>query len=275
MTSPRPGAYIHGSDPAEQARLAALNDVINHRCLHAMKLTPGLRILDVGSGLGQFSRLMAASAAGNSVVAIERDERQRLRAVELAEQAGSGDVVEFRCGDALDLPLAPKEWGSFDLAHTRFLLEHVPDPQAVVRQMVRSLRPGGRVILADDDHDILRLWPDPDGVMEVWQAYVQTYSRIGCDPYIGRRLVELIVNAGARPVRNDWIFFGACAGEESFTILAENMARILEGAEPHMISLGLVDAGQVPLAAASIRQWSNRPDAALWYAICLAEGVQG
>ena len=37
------------------------------------------------------------------------------------------------------------------------------DPLAVVRQMVRAVKPGGRVVLADDDHDLLRLWPEPPG----------------------------------------------------------------------------------------------------------------
>jgi 2-polyprenyl-3-methyl-5-hydroxy-6-metoxy-1,4-benzoquinol methylase len=47
--------------------------------------------------------------------------------------------------------------GHFDVAHARFLLEHVPDPLVIVRTMVRAVRPGGRVILADDDYEGLRL----------------------------------------------------------------------------------------------------------------------
>ena len=35
------------------------------------------------------------------------------------------------------------EWGTFDLVHARFLLEHVSDPLAVVRSMARAVRPGG------------------------------------------------------------------------------------------------------------------------------------
>lgn len=271
MAGPAPGVYIHGSQPDEQARLSALNDVINHRCLRALNLTGSLRILDVGSGLGQFSRLMA-SASGSRVLGIERDAAQRARAEELALEAGDAARVEFRAGDALNLPLTPKEHASFDLAHTRFLLEHVPDPQAVVTQMVGALRPGGRLILADDDHAVLRLWPEPAGVMEVWTAYLRTYACIGCDPFIGRRLVELIANAGAHPVRNDWIFFGACAGDPVFPALTENMARILQGAKVHMAALSLLQPTQVDDACAALRQWATRPDAALWYSICLAEG---
>ena len=70
------------------------------------------------------------------------------------------DLVELREGDVYSLPLRDDEWGSFDVVHTRFLLEHVPDPQAVVDEMVRAVRPGGRVALLDDDHELLRLAPE-------------------------------------------------------------------------------------------------------------------
>ena len=36
-------------------------------------------------------------------------------------------LVEFRQGDVYDLPLSKHEWGHFDVVHSRFLLEHVPD----------------------------------------------------------------------------------------------------------------------------------------------------
>src|SRR5947208_13675109 len=54
--------YLHGTDPSEQARLARLNDLINRRSLAEIGLCGGERILEVGSGLGQFARDMARRA---------------------------------------------------------------------------------------------------------------------------------------------------------------------------------------------------------------------
>src|SRR5690348_1331123 len=119
--------YVHGTHPEEQRRLADLNTLINRGSLDALAPLPGERALDVGSGLGQFARALAR-ATGTRVVAVERSPEQIARAVALAADAGEGDLVEFRSGDALALPLAAGEWGTFDLAHTRFLLEHVPLP---------------------------------------------------------------------------------------------------------------------------------------------------
>jgi len=101
--------------------------------------------------------------------------------------------------------------GQFDVARARFVLEHIPTPLQVVRNMARAVRPGGRVILSDDDYDGLRLWPEPPGFSLVWNAYQRTYDRHGNDPIVGRRLVKFLHQAGLLPRRNTLIFFGGCA----------------------------------------------------------------
>src|SRR5262249_32320667 len=146
--------------------------------------------------------------------------------------------VEFRAGDALNLPLSPSEWGSFDLAHARFLLEHVPAPQDVVNAMAHAVRSGGRVVLEDDDHEALRLWPEPPGAMTVWRAYMRTYDRLGNDPLIGRRLVELLVNAGLTPRRIALPLFGTCAGDPAFPAYVENLAAVYIGAREAILATG-------------------------------------
>ncbi len=268
-----PNSYIHGSAPAEQRRLSRLNDLLNEAALGELSLTGGEAILDIGSGIGQFTRAMARTAGPSArVIGIERDADQLAEAREQALDAGEANLVEFRQGDALALPLANEEWGSFDLAHTRFLLEHVSDPLAVVRGMVVAVRPGGRIVLADDDHDILRLWPEPPGLMPLWQTYIRSYDRLGNDPFVGRRLVSLLHAAGAVPVRNNWLFFGSCAGSPAFADITQNLERILVGARPLIVSTAQIDDGAFDQGITSLREWSNRPDAAFWFAVCWAEG---
>jgi ubiquinone/menaquinone biosynthesis C-methylase UbiE len=272
MSDPTSG-YIHGTEPDEQRRLSALNDVINARCLAELGLRRGDRVLDVGSGLGQFTRLMAVAAA-TPVVGIESSADQRLEAARQATTAGEDTAVEFRAGDAMAIGLPDAEWGSYDVAHTRFLLEHVTEPLAVVRDMVRAVRPGGRIVLADDDHDVLRLWPEPPGLAELWRAYQHTYERAGMDPQIGRKLVALLHEAGAAPRRNAWIWFGSCSGELHFGPLVRNMLDILRGAREAILATGRLDSVAFDAAIAATRAWGTRPDAALWFAIAWAEGVR-
>jgi SAM-dependent methyltransferase len=271
----RPSRYLHGTSPREQRRLALLNDLVNDGSLRELRLRGGEKILEMGSGLGQFARALAREAGGKGkVIGIERSREQIAEALLLARRDGEEGKVEFRQGDALDPPLRPAEWGTFDLAHARFLLEHLSDPLQAVRILVEAVRPGGRVILEDDDHDVLRLWPDPPGFGALWRAYQRSFDRLGNDPYVGRRLVSLLHQAGASPRRNTWIFFGSCAGSPDFPGFVENITRILEGAREPILSPGLLDTGVFDAALASLEAWGRRADSAFWFAISWAEGIR-
>ena len=265
--------YIHGTDPEEQKRLSTLNDLINRRSLTALGLEGGERVFDVGSGLGQLSRAMALAAGPQGrVIGVERSPEQLARARELAHAAGEGTLVDFRLGDAAHPPLRDEEWGTFDVAHTRFLLEHLTDPLAVVKTMVRAVRPGGRIVIQDDDHDIFRLWPELPAFDRVWRAYLLTYGRMGMDANIGRRLVELLHQAGATPVRNDELFFGSCVGDRDWGGYVDNVAGILIGARADIVATGKVADGDIDRAVGAWYEWSKRPEAAFWYTAPWAEG---
>lgn len=265
--------YIHGTDPNEQMRLSVLNAFMNGPSLREINVQPGDRVLDIGSGLGQLTRGMArAIGSPGYVLGIEREAKQIAEAVRQAREAGEENLVEFRQGNAYDPPLRDSEWGTIDVAHARFVLEHVPDPLRVVRSMFRAVKPGGRVVLEDDDHDVLRLSPEPTHFRVFWDAYVKTYEHVGNDPFVGRKLVSILHQAGAEPVRNTWIFFGTCKGQDNFAAAVTNFNGIVHFSRRDIVNAGLLDAKTFDAFEAEFQDWSQRPDAALWYAICFAEG---
>ena len=267
-----PSHYLHGTAPREQQRLTDLNTLLNKGSLREASLQPGERVIDFGSGLAQLSRAMA-HATGTSVVGIERDSAQIAEALAQADVAGERDLLDLRQGEVQSPPLQDSEWGSFDVAHARFLLEHVRDPLAVVRSMVRTVKIGGRIILEDDDHDVLRLWPEPAGFTAMYHAYTRTYDRNGNDPIIGRRLVQLPYSAGATPKRNTLIFFGSCSGQPEFPQFVENIAGVVEGAIHAMSELD-VSKEAVREGLAALRDWGQRDDAAIWFGLPWSSGIR-
>ncbi len=266
-------SYVHGTSREEKERLARMNDLINAACLRELRLGSETLVLDVGCGQGQFTRLMAAALPpGSRVIGIEHDVQQLSVAAELA--AGNHERVEFRQGEAATPPLGPDERGRFDLAHARFLLEHHPQPAAVVRSMVEAVRPEGRIVLLDDDHELLRFWPEAPAARAAWHAYTRLYERLGYDAFVGRRLVALLHQAGARPVRNTFVFYGACAGEAHFDGIVENLHAVLAGARDAVLGASLLDAPAYEAGLAELRAWKRRPEAAVWYAIHWAEAAR-
>jgi SAM-dependent methyltransferase len=251
--------YIHGTDPEEQERLGLV------------ELAPRLgdRVLDVGSGLGQFTHAIAGAVGpAGHVVGIERspDQLAQARAIKPA-------LAEFREGDAYNLPLRSGEWGSFDVIHARFLLEHLQDPSEAVRQMVRAARPGGRIVLEDDDHPILELEPEPPGFPALWTAYQRAYDRLGNDPITGRRLVSILHQAGARPSRATLISWSNCTGHEEFPVLVRNLIEVIRTSRAQVVRFSLLSAEAFDAALEEIDRWGLRPDAAFWYAVSWAEGI--
>jgi SAM-dependent methyltransferase len=267
MSSP----YIHGSSAEEHERLGWMNALLNERELAAINPRGDERVLEVGAGTAIFARALAEKLPRGSVVGIERDPEQLAAARRVA---GGCANLELRQGDALNPPLSTKEWGSFDLVHARFLLEHLEDPAGAVSVMLRAARPGGRIVLVDDDHATMRPWPEPARFPRLWQAYCDQYARRRMDPYIGRRLVALLYEAGAQSVRAEMIFFGACAGMREFTHAAENLIGVLAGAADDIAAAGGIGAADIRAALDALRAWGKRKDAALWYALPFAEGVR-
>jgi ubiquinone/menaquinone biosynthesis C-methylase UbiE len=240
-----------------------LRELLDPACLAGLALAPQERVLDVGCGAGVLTRAMAARAL--RVVGVDCDpdalDLARLRA----------PAVDFRLGSATELPLLDGEWGSFDVVHARFLFESLREQEGAARQMVRAARPGGRIVLADDDHQALRLWPPCPGLDELWAAYLRAFDAAGNDAIAGRRLVERLAEAGAISLRNRSISFDVCAGDHQLSLAVDRLGAIFTGSRPAILAGGF-DAAAFDATIAALDGWRRRPDAAVWYVLRWAEG---
>lgn len=161
--SQRTRHYFESVGPEWDALRKVFHDDVQ-RARAINKLVPReLRVADIGTGTG----VLAGELAGLGLSVVAVDHSQRMLEAARAKLGASGvSGVEFRCGEAGNLPLKD---GEVDAAFAHMVLHYLPSPAEAVGEMARVVRPGGRVVVVDFvQHD--REWmKDKLGVM--WRGF--------------------------------------------------------------------------------------------------------
>ncbi|MGI0055179.1 MAG: methyltransferase domain-containing protein [Thermoplasmata archaeon] len=171
-----PGWYVRFLERSRQNQIMRI-EKDRARELAFLRLAPGLKVLDVGCGIGNLTRTFAPLLApGGELTGVDLSER--MIAIAQRETRPVATVsIDFRVGSATTLPFPD---GGFDRVSSNIVLEHLPDPAGAIREMHRVAAPGGWLIVGDLD-----------------QA---THTIATGDPEIDRRLVD----AFCAEIRHPW-----------------------------------------------------------------------
>jgi SAM-dependent methyltransferase len=108
------------------------------------------KALDLGCGVGHWGRVLLPHLPPEArLFGVDREPRWVTEAAERAARAGFAERTSYRLGDAGRIPFHD---GVFDLVTCQTLLIHVPDPRAVLREMIRVLEPGGLVAVVEPNN---------------------------------------------------------------------------------------------------------------------------
>ncbi len=228
--------YVIGHTTSELLRMdqqAKLLAPATAAILQVAGLRPGMRVLDLGTGLGDVA-LTAAELVGaeGHVVGIDRDQEAIHQARARAQDRGL-DNVRFEQGEA-------GEWdggGQFDAVIGRLILVFHNDPAQVVRHHAKALRPGGLFLAMEWDYLTARADPFCPTVYRTVALMSAAVRHAGMDPALGARLDTVLDQAGLTETE--------ALGFRPFTSTKDG-ARALTGLVSTMLPLmehsGLVDS---------------------------------
>jgi SAM-dependent methyltransferase len=239
--------YSLGSNEAEIARLEAQAEFLREPTrllLSASGLRPGMRVLDLGTGLGHVAAATAELVGPDGeVVGLDIDPRM----LEVAQaRMGHLPQVRFVEGDV-------GRWRDdepYDAVVGRLILFHLPDPVGVLRHHLEAIRAGGRVVMLDYDIGGLRTEPGNALADRMRALVMAAFRAAGADPTIGSRLQSLLARAGAADVGGMAIAQYLASHDPVGPAMLSGVVRSLA---PVMISRGLATEAELGLDTLAAR----------------------
>jgi GT2 family glycosyltransferase/SAM-dependent methyltransferase len=205
-----------------------------HRYFFALQFCGGKRVLDIASGEGYGSALLAGVAS--EVIGVD----VAAEAVRHAAENYSADNLTFLRGDARRIPLAA---GSIDVVVSFETLEHLGEYQEFLREIKRVLRPDGLLVMSTPDHEFFAsLPPNP--------FHVQELGRAGFDGLIGEhfRNSSFFVQSSLTGslIVPDHAMGHAYGSYEGFRHVHDNLFEWASGLPAAMYMVGVASDGPLP-----------------------------
>jgi ubiquinone/menaquinone biosynthesis C-methylase UbiE len=208
------GERSHRSVMRSDSGLDLTSDFWMHRHFRAMAalyssllseagLLPGDRVLDLGCGSGtHFEWISQIIGPEGSIVGYDPDDENLKLAADRISGKHYAGRVELLNGPIDRLPFSD---GEFDAVWCAGTLQYVPEPVDAIREMVRVVRPGGRVAAQDVEMHSMLLGPMPDALLLALKGSLPSglTGQDGefVDWFVGHKLRGYFLEAGLREVR--------------------------------------------------------------------------
>jgi ubiquinone/menaquinone biosynthesis C-methylase UbiE len=197
MNTATPHNYVLGRSASEYERLTLQARVLRpytEKFFRHAGLAPGMRVLDIGSGMGDVAMLAGDIVGpGGRVLGVDSDPAVLENARRRTRETGCSSWVSFESANIDEFNAADQ----FDALVGRYVLLYLRDAAATIRRLLASIKPGGIVVFHDAD------FPDPHPSFPpcaLWDqacAVVgEAFRRVGAPVNFGRKLGHTFLAAG-------------------------------------------------------------------------------
>ncbi len=181
---------LENSEEAGRLERQSNLDAYDHiKELSSLILKPNQKILDAGCGSGLVSRYLLEKENLLNVEACDVSVLRLRQAMALCNTTIHKKIHFFES----TLENILKADNSYDVVICRYVLEHVKNPNQVLSEFFRVLNPGGLVYIIDFDGLIFNLFHQN---LELKQKMDHLQTSLQFDPYIGRKIPALLIQAG-------------------------------------------------------------------------------
>jgi len=237
--------YVLGHDQRHYQQLIEQDEILRpstERMLRAAGIHEGMRVLDVGCGVGnvtlQLSRFVGPKG---SVVGVDVDSG----AIDVARGRAITEGLtncEFRVEDARNYHADPL----FDAAVGRLVLMYTSDPTAALKSIAERVRPGGVVAFQELDLEYAGMsWESTPLFAQVRKMIVAAFKRSGARTNLGTELFERMRDAGLEPDSSPIAEMLLRMGQSAFA--ARRWVTSVRGMLPRVIDYGIATEAQVDI----------------------------
>lgn len=191
----RRSGYLHGYSTTEQQRLIDQALYLEPLVFNNIQFSQTQRVLEVGCGAGVQISILLRKWPELRITGVDRSHLHlsyAQRRLQTPLSAGRLELIEA-CGETL--PLADD---SFDGAFTCWLLEHVPNPQALLHELRRVISPGAVYYATEMFNATLFTEPNCPAITAFWQHFNRRQIELGGDPHAGSKLGGWLHTVGFR-----------------------------------------------------------------------------
>ncbi len=213
------GYALDNSWDRARRRLSLLEqylDPMTRRRLTQLGVQPGSRCLEVGAGGGSVATWLSEQVGpAGKVVATDIN-------IDLIKTFTLGNLEAVQH----DITRDEAPGGGFDFVHARWILHHLPDPEAAIRRMINALRPGGWLLVEEVD-----FFPVHTSASQVYIDFMVALTgnvvrASGRDCFWARALPRVVAETGLEQAGGEGDFSllrGGSPVAEFFTLTAEQM----------------------------------------------------
>lgn len=162
-----------------------------YRILTQFGLKDKMRVLEVGSGPGFYSKLLLETFPNIELYCLEIN--QNLMDVAKKNLINYNNRIHFIYGNVEKTNFIDN---SFDIVITRLVFQHLTRPQNAMSEIFRILKPNGKNIILDIDNELWGLTEPYNELIYATNKSMASYQHSkGCDRNIGRKLLRIMKNS--------------------------------------------------------------------------------